>query len=98
MVQLLAVAEPKHGTGRSKSLVGRAVDEAGDTRVYQSSRAHRARLYRRVNGRSGQPVITDPHSRGTQCKDLRMPGRVVISYRPVRSGSEYLLIRADNDS
>ncbi len=59
MIQRTCVAKAKKALDCSKSLVMSTENEPFDSSIHQAPGAHRAWFDRRINSRSGQPIIAD---------------------------------------
>jgi hypothetical protein len=101
MIQKICVADPEATVNRSGALVWCAVNQTPDARLYQSARAHRARLDRGVNIHASKPVVANLPSSFAQRDDFSMSGWVAVSAGAIsRDGDELVVVdntNADRD-
>jgi hypothetical protein len=96
MIQEFRIADPKSRFHRTGALIGGAVDEPRDSRLYQCPGAHHTRFDGGINHRIRESIIGDLMRCFTQRNDLCMCGWILIRARSV-SGDRQNYI-AGNDA
>src|ERR1051325_5141926 len=91
MIQEIRVTDAKPARHRARSFIRCAVNQPPDTRLYQCACAHRARLDRRVNVDSGEPVVTELSGSLTKRDDFGVGGGIAVSTRAVSGNNDELV-------
>src|ERR1043165_6067232 len=95
VIQEIRVADAKATHDCSRSLIRRAVDQTTHTRLYQSSRAHRTRLDRRINIHAGEPVISKLTGGFAKSNDFSVGCRIAVGTRAVSGKSDEFVFAND---
>jgi hypothetical protein len=96
VVQRGVVQDLRHGTNRAGFGISGAIDQAGQTRVYQGSGTHRAWFNCNKQLTAVQAVVADLLSRCAQDDDLRVRSGIVVTEIAIAGASDDLTI-ADDD-
>jgi hypothetical protein len=97
MIQKISIADLEATPDRARAFVRRAVNQAPDPCLDQSSGAHRARFDRRVNINAGEPVITELPGGLAQGDDFSVGSGIAVGAGAI-SGDRNEFIAADNTS
>jgi len=98
MIQKICVADTKATDNCSGAFVWCAVNQTSHSRLYQRSGAHRARLNRRINIHSGEPVIPEFTGSFAKSNDFSVGCRVAVGTRAVSANSDELVFANDADA
>ena len=95
VIQKIRVANSKATHHRACSFVRRTVNQTSDPRLYQSTRAHRARLDRRVNIHAAEPVVAELAGSFAERDDFSVGCGVAVGARAVSGDSDEFVFADD---
>src|ERR1041384_4355488 len=95
MIQEICITDAKPAHHRAGSFIRCTVNQTPDARLYQRSRAHRARLDRRINVDTREPVVTDLPSGPAQRDDFGVRSGIAVSTRAVSENGDELIFTDD---
>src|SRR6185503_13858436 len=95
VIQEIRVANAKATHHCSRSLIGRAINQTAHARLYQSSRAHRTRLNRRINIHTGEPVIPELTGGFAKSNDFSVGCGIAVDTRAVSGKSDEFVFAND---
>ena len=95
VIQKIRVADAKATRNCSRAFIRRAVNQTPHSRLYQSSRAHRARLNRRINIHAGEPVIPELTGGFAKSNDFSVGCGIAVGARAVSANSDEFVFAND---
>jgi len=95
VIQEIRVADAKATHDCSRSLIRCAVNQTAHARLYQSSRAHRTRLNRRINIYAGEPVIPKLTGGFAKSNDFSVGCGIAVGTRAVSGKSDEFVFAND---
>src|SRR5215510_1775872 len=95
MIQKVCITDAKPAHYGACLLVRRTINQTPDARLYQSARAHRARLDGRVNVNLGEPVIPDFPRGLAKSNDFSVGCGIAVGTRAVSGNSDEFVFADD---